>query len=233
MHYVSGAPVANREIACASCKAVNRIGPYGIASIPRCGKCRAALPETRFRKSIRRIYQFRRFSGVAVIAGIITFAAWQSPPKEPASVSVPRKQVDPVSCTALKRPRTGVYRNYDLSSDLVAPLEIHTAAGANYFIKLEDSVTHEPIQTFFVRGGQTIESNVPLGQFVLKYATGNLWCGENDLFGNETQFNKADAVLRFTRQDFDDGYTMIGHTIELILQTNGNLKTSRIDRETF
>jgi hypothetical protein len=78
-----------------------------------------------------------------------------------------------------------------------------------------------------------MKSNVPLGQFVLKYATGNSWCGENDLFGSETEFDKADANMRFSRQDSDDGYTMIGHTIELILQINGNLKTSRISREAF
>jgi len=67
-----------------------------------------------------------------------------------------------------------------------------------------------------------METKVPLGQFILKYATGDAWCGENDLFGNQTQFNKANADLRFARQEFHDGYTMIGHTVELILQINGN-----------
>ena len=78
-----------------------------------------------------------------------------------------------------------------------------------------------------------MQSNVPLGHFVLKYATGDSWCGENDMFGTETEFHKADVVLRFARQDSDHGYTMIGHTVELILQANGNLQTSRISREAF
>jgi hypothetical protein len=78
-----------------------------------------------------------------------------------------------------------------------------------------------------------METKVPLGRFILKYATGDAWCGENDLFGNQTQFNKANADLRFARQEFYDGYTLIGHTVELILQINGNLKTSRISRQTF
>jgi hypothetical protein len=222
-----------REIACTSCKALNRIGSYGITSIPQCGKCRAVLPETKIRKAIRTIFQLRRFAGIAVVAGVIALTGWNLPQKETASVSVNRKEAIPASCIALKRPKTGVYRNYDLSAELVAPFEIHTAAGANYFIKLEDSATHLPIQTFFIRGGQTMESNVPLGQFILKYATGDAWCGENDLFGNQTQFNKADADLWFARQESHDGYTMIGHTVELILQINGNLKTSRITRQTF
>jgi len=215
-----GAQLADREIRCTSCNAINRIGSYGIDRIPWCGKCRAALPEATSRKAIRRLYPFRRFYWIAVVVGAVSVAIFQT---EPVAVS----------CVAVSRPRTGIYRNYDLSSNLAAPFEIRTAVGANYFIKLEDSVTRQPVQTFFIRGGQTMQSNVPLGQFVLKYATGNSWCGENDMFGTGTEFHKADAVLRFARQNSDDGYTMIGNTIELILQVNGNLKTSRISREAF
>ncbi len=228
-----GAQLADREIRCTVCHAVNRIGSYGIDRIPWCGKCRAALPEATCRKAIRRLYQFRHFCWIAAIVGAVSVAIWQAPIKESTPVSVKRTDPVSVSCKAVSRPRTGIYRNYDLSSNLAAPFEIHTAVGANYFIKLEDAVTREPIQTFFIRGGQTMQSNVPLGQFVLKYATGNSWCGENDMFGTETEFHKADAVLRFSRQNSDDGYTMIGNTIELILQVNGNLKTSRISREAF
>ncbi len=212
---------------------MNRIGSYGIDRIPRCGKCRAALPEATYRKAIRRLYQFRRFYWIAAIVCAVSVAIWQAPTKESTPAYVKRTEPVSVNCVAVSRPRTGIYRNYDLSSNLAAPFEIRTAAGANYFIKLEDAVTREPIQTFFVRGGQTMQSNVPLGQFVLKYATGNSWCGENDKFGTETEFHKADVVLRFARQNSDDGYTMIGNTIELILQVNGNLKTSRISREAF
>ena len=224
--------MTHREINCASCKAVNRIGPYGVALIPRCGKCQSALPETAFRKAVRHIFRSRRLVGIAAVAAIILAIYWNAPPK-PTSVAQRRSEPISVSCVTGSRPQTGVYRNYDLSASLIAPLEIRTAAGANYFVKLESSTTGNPIQTFFIRGGQTMQSNVPLGQFVLKYATGNVWCGENDLFGNETQFHKADAVLQFARQDMDNGYRMIGHTIELILQLDGNLRTSGISRDAF
>jgi hypothetical protein len=165
---------------------------------------------------------------------------WRAPSREasPDYVKRPepvyvRKTEPALNCVVVSRPRTGIYRNYDVSSNLVAPLEIRTAVGANYFVKLEDAVTHEPIQTFFVRGGQTMQSNVPFGNFILKYATGSSWCGEIDTFGTETAFHKADVVFRFYRQNTDDGYVMIGNTIELILQANGNLETSRINREAF
>jgi hypothetical protein len=225
--------LADREIRCTSCNAINRIGSYGIDRIPWCGKCRAALPEATSRKAIRRLYPFRRFYWIAVVVGAVSVAIFQATTKESTPTYVKQTEPVAVSCVAASRPRTGIYRNYDLSSNLAAPFEIRTAVGANYFIKLEDSVTRQPVQTFFIRGGQTMQSNVPLGQFVLKYATGNSWCGENDMFGTETEFHKADAVLRFARQNSDDGYTMIGNTIELMLQVNGNLKTSRISREAF
>jgi hypothetical protein len=42
-----------------------------------------------------------------------------------------------------------------------------------------------------------MQSNVPLGNFILKYATGGAWCGEIDMFGVGTEFHKADVVFRF------------------------------------
>ena len=225
--------MADREIRCVCCSAVNRIGSYGIDRIPRCGRCRAALPEATSRKVTRRLYQFRRFIWIAVVVVAVSVAIWQAPARESTPVYV--KPTEPIAsnCVTVSRPRTGIYRNYDLSSNLVAPFEIRTAVGANYFVKLEDSVTREPILTFFIRGGQTMQSDVPFGQFVLKYATGRSWCGEFDMFGPETEFHKADVALRFARQDSDDGYAITGNTIELILQVNGNLKTSKICREAF
>ena len=185
------------------------------------------------RRAIRRLYQYRRYYWIAAVLGMVSIVIWQAPTKETTPAYVKQTEPIAVNCVAVSRPRTGIYRNYDLSANLAAPFEIRTAVGANYFVKLEDSVTREPVQTFFIRGGQTMQSDVPFGQFALKYATGRSWCGEIDMFGPETDFHKADVVLRFARQDSDDGYTITGHTIELVLQVNGNLKTSKIRRERF
>jgi hypothetical protein len=61
----------------------------------------------------------------------------------------------------------------------------------------------------------------------------SLGAAKLNMFRPETEFHRADVVLRFDRQNSDDGYTVTGHTIELILQVNGNLKTSKIRREAF
>jgi hypothetical protein len=44
------------------------------------------------------------------------------------------------------------------------------------------------------------------------------------LFGTETTYSKADSTFDFTF----DGYQYSGYTVELIMQRNGNLRTSGI-----
>jgi hypothetical protein len=124
-------------------------------------------------------------------------------------------------------------RRYEFSPDVSAPLEIRTAPGVNYLAKLVDPISQKTKLTFFIRGGQTLETSVPVGLFQLKYATGTSWCGEKSLFGSDTQFHKANAVLEFSRRETADGFTLVGHTVELIMQKNGNLKSTPINREDF
>ena len=76
-----------------------------------------------------------------------------------------------------------------------------------------------------MRGGSTRSYPVPLGTFFLKYATGQSWCSESELFGETTATNKT-----------DDSFTFEEHThwtVELILQPNGNLGTHSIPRAQF
>src|SRR5437870_5382908 len=114
------AQLADREIRCASCNAINRIGSYAIDRISWCGKCRAALPEAISRKSIRRLYQFRRFYWIAAIVGVASVAFWQAPTKESTPTYVKRTERVAVNCVVVSRPRTDIHRNYNLSSPLIA-----------------------------------------------------------------------------------------------------------------
>jgi hypothetical protein len=223
--------MANREIRSVACGTLNRVGQHGISRVPWCGKCGAAIPQTKFMQVARRLYQLRRFYWIGLVGGVVLIVLWRDPPGTSAPGPTTRAERIAAGCDA--RPRTGVLRNYEFSSDNAAPLEIRTATGASYYVKLADATTGDPIQTFFIRGGQTLVAKVPLGKFVLKYATGRAWCGESRLFGPETQFHKADVVLEFERLDTDGGYTLTGHTIELISKINGNLKTSGINAAAF
>jgi hypothetical protein len=156
--------------------------------------------------------------GIVALSGVAFFGS---------SIPAPTSSKAPVTsdaCAARRQPEQGVYANY-VESPGIAPLTIKTESGSNYFIKVVDTATDRPIRTLFVYGGSTLEALVPAGFYVLKYATGDHWCGERKLFGAGTRLHKADQILRFTESE--------GYTVELIAQRGGNLRTEDISREAF
>ena len=115
--------------------------------------------------------------------------------------------------------------------EAIAPLKLVTSSGADYYIKLTESATKRDAIAIFVNGGQTIEVEVPLGSYHLKYAAGEVWRGEEALFGPDemTTYSIADERFDFEmKSDFVSGYT-----VELVLQRGGNLSTRKISAEEF
>lgn len=82
---------------------------------------------------------------------------------------------------------------------------------------------------FFVRPGQTVELEVPVGVYKLYYATGTEWYGRAKLFGEDTGYFTSNELLSF----FTDYTTFYGHTLELWLQSGGNFDTHEIDSGEF
>ena len=115
----------------------------------------------------------------------------------------------------------------------VAPLTIKTNAGSDYFVKLVIPNTTKEIMTLYIHGGQPMVIKVPLGSYELKYAAGQVWYGPKYKFGPTTTYAKADEVFPFTSTPTADGITYSGWTVELILQSNGNLKTKTISEAEF
>jgi len=111
----------------------------------------------------------------------------------------------------------------------VAPLQIITNPGADYYVKLVNSRSGSEQLGIYVRGGHPIENLVPLGEYEMRYATGRVWYGETALFGSDTAYVKAREVFRFTAEP--GGYQ--GYTVELIAQVGGNLLTQSISAENF
>ena len=68
--------------------------------------------------------------------------------------------------------------------------------------------------TLFLRGGTPFQTQVPLGNYELRYAAGDTWYGETHLFGKNTKYAKASDTFNFTF----DGNRYSGYTVELILQ---------------
>lgn len=141
----------------------------------------------------------------------------------PVDAAVPASE--PVAAEPL--PLTGDTDTPDLQG--VAPLQIKVSQGNHYLVKVEDAYSHVALASFFIRSGETLNTKIPVGNYVIKYAYGQQWYGLDHLFGAGTAYAKADDIFNFTFTG--NGYS--GHTIELILQSNGNLETSNISPSQF
>lgn len=111
----------------------------------------------------------------------------------------------------------------------VAPLEIRTRYGNNYYIKIVNTSTNQAALTAYVVGGRPFEVLMPLGTYEIRYAAGDTWYGTEHYFGPDTAFSKANELFHFTF----DGYQYSGYTVELILQAHGNLRTVNINEADF
>ena len=130
---------------------------------------------------------------------------------------------------AVPQPDTGALLSRSRYSQPTGPLEIVTRGTDDYVVKLRDVDTGEEVLSFYVRAGETAEVEVPLGSYELSYACGQTWYGTKHLFGDSTRCAKADEVFTFEL----DGRSVTGWTVELYLQTNGNLSTESIDLGEF
>jgi hypothetical protein len=104
-----------------------------------------------------------------------------------------------------------------------------TSYGQNYFVKLVYAGTNTEAASYYVEGGATADFLAPLGTYELRYAAGQTWYGDTELFGPDTAYAKAVGTFDFV----DDGTQYTGYTVELILQEGGNLSTQGISRSEF
>lgn len=118
---------------------------------------------------------------------------------------------------------------YSDGQECIAPFSVVTRGPNNYYVKLKNVLTSKDVISFFVRGGETADLDVPLGTYFLYYAAGDSWQGETDVFGESTRYFKADDVFDFYESD---GYVN-GWTVELYAQSSGNLSTESIDPSEF
>lgn len=112
---------------------------------------------------------------------------------------------------------------------LEAPFEIKAGQGSHFFVKLIHLGTNQPAMSIFVRSGETVEVEVPLGTFKVRYASGETWYGDDLLFGPETSYSEADTLFTFEVV----GNQVRGFTITLYQVAHGNLKTKAIGAAEF
>jgi len=125
-------------------------------------------------------------------------------------------------------PLTGSVRKLTVDES-VAPFQIKADQGTNYLVKLVDTHSGSPVLTVFVRSGTTVEIKVPLGSYEVRYASGERWYGNKQLFGSGTTYSKAETIFKFEVI----GNQVSGYTITLYKVPNGNLRTRNIKQEEF
>ena len=140
------------------------------------------------------------------------------PPAPPAPFTEPEV---PLPVTGIMQPPKG---------QALAPFRVATEGpDRHYYVKLVDDVTNSVVLTAFVRGGQTLSTQLPLGSFALRYASGREWYGPEHLFGPETAYSEASRTFDFRRTEKG----VEGYVVELIPQAGGNLGINSLDASEF
>jgi hypothetical protein len=102
-------------------------------------------------------------------------------------------------------------------------LTIKSSSNESYVVKLKD-IYDEEVMCFYVRAGATVTVGVPAEEMYVYFASGDVWYGMNDLFGNETSYSMDDELKDFENYTYE--YT-------LYPVSNGNFSETPIDAEDF
>lgn len=146
-----------------------------------------------------------------------------------AGTMAPYRSAPPVfSEPQQPRPAHGWTQNFSYRRP-EAPLTVNTAAGSDYFLKLEDASSGAAVMTVFVHGGLSAQVEVPLGTYRIKYASGETWYGPEHLFGPDTGCSMADRNFAFAATVTG----VSGYTITLYKVRGGNLGTTKIAKDRF
>lgn len=100
--------------------------------------------------------------------------------------------------------RTGASQRFNQDPDgtLYAPLKlIGNTKGKHCLVYLENSQTHRPVLSVFVRSAEVTELNVPLGQYRTKILCGEIWQGPKILFGPSYSPTELPNPLKFYRNE--------------------------------
>ena len=151
-----------------------------------------------------------------------------TPPPAPVYTPPPAPVVVLPAYPEYDLPDNGATWRYN-SEAQVARFVVAADVGSNYWIKLVDASTGRPAIALFVRAGTKAEVKVPLGTYVIKYASGRQWYGTTHLFGPDTSYSKAPDPVRF----YAEGNIVHGFSITLYKVVNGNLHTERISASEF
>jgi len=109
----------------------------------------------------------------------------------------------------------------------VFPLQVRSNAGTDYHMVLTDADTGTPALAGYIEGGQFFKVLVPPGLYTVRFATGHIWRGEQQLFGaDETRMINVPSPLRFGVVGLS---TKAGHVLDIREPDTGVLVQDSFD----
>lgn len=179
---------------------------------------------------------------IAAIGGAYWYATTygsveSSPPPEATKFPIAAllATATPTAAPTRSVPRVPVPTNGEVTKytfrEHKAPFEVKVPMGGEYYyiVLTESSNKKLKVLSLFVHPGKTVEVEVPLGTYRMFYATGAEWYGKTALFGQDTNYFEADDDFRF----YVSGDNIMGHTVTLIKQYDGNLETNEVQESAF
>ena len=116
-----------------------------------------------------------------------TYSAVDTADVDRALASLDRVIAEPKSGSVLTNHARGEYGSVTIR-----------AGDAPALIKIIGVGNDSNYMTVYIRGGESATVHIKDGNYRLRYATGEKWYGEAELFGTATSFYSVDTVLRFS-----------------------------------
>ena len=109
----------------------------------------------------------------------------------------------------------------------VFPLQVKTPAGQDYFLKLIDGETRQDALAAYIVGGAFFKVLVPPGSYILHFSVGDVWLGEDHLFGSgeNTRSFELEEALTFEIRDLA---TKSGHLVDITKGPFGQLAQATV-----
>lgn len=139
-----------------------------------------------------------------------------APVPSPTPVPTPTPKPSPVS--------NGQIFKYP-EDERLAPLTVKTSGSGGYYVYLKSCSYEGNDMSFYVKGGRSVEIDVPLDTYELWYCAGTTWYGVEDKFGEDTSNHKAKDDFDF----YEDGDYVNGWTVSLYRVPHGNLSTEEVE----
>jgi hypothetical protein len=111
----------------------------------------------------------------------------------------------------------------------IVPLQIRAAAGSDYYVKLVNRFDPTDVVIVCVAGKGTFHGQMPVGEYEMRFASGDDWYNEWRLFGQHTRYWVAEQTLSFQT----DGNGPRRVAIDIAPQRGGRLRIRELDRDGF